>query len=474
MILSKKMKNTHLSKLLLTLTTKELKLLKKWVASPFFNQRTDVIQLLDLFLKYRKKDQDIPSKQEIFNHLYPNEAYEDHKVRMVISFLNRQTEQFLIYQEQQRGGVADKIILLKVYRKRVLEKPYKRVTREIEKTFDQTVQKNKAYYQLKYQYYQEQYKTEALVNRYERKHSIQAITDNLDIYIFLEKIREGISAVTHGQIAFIQYDLGIFEDLLTSLQEKPSLLENPAIATYYAAYLAILQPKDDVHFKAYQQLLENNQSIFDKEELSELYDIAYIYLLKRYIQGESEYLPDLFANYQKIIQLNLYEDKITQYHFKNIIDVGLKNGAYDWIEQFIVDYAPKLDKVHQNTLPRWAQASLARRRGQYQKALQLLTAIKVEDVNHSLTVRLTMTKIYFEINDWDALQKHLKAFEIYIRRLNKIEAHKKYYLDFILFAQKMSRINQHDKTEKAQLLETLKSSDMKFERKWLITYLTNL
>lgn len=165
--------NTKLLTLLEVLNHKELKLLKKWVQSPFFNQRTDVIQLLNLFLKYRKKAQAIPSKSDIFNHLFPNEPYDDHRIRMVMSFLYKLTERFSIYQQQQIELVPNKLTLLKIYRTRKLNKPFQKTAKEIEKLLEQIPYKNANYFRLKFRFHQEQLEYDISMKRFELKNNFQ-------------------------------------------------------------------------------------------------------------------------------------------------------------------------------------------------------------------------------------------------------------------------------------------------------------
>jgi len=468
------MEHTDLSRLLSTLTKKEFKLLKKWVASPFFNQRKDVVQLLDYYLLHRKKYQKTPTKLQVFNHLFPDEPFEDHKIRMVISFLNRQIEQFLVYQKQQEKSIANKLVLLEVYREKNLKKPFQKIAKKIERIFEKTRQRNANFYRLKYLFHQEQYKAEELTKRLHHKNSLQAIADNLDINILLEKIRESNITNAHQKMITSTYDLGLFEDLIIILKEKPRYLKNPAVATHYAAYLTILHPGQETYFNTYLELLEKHEAIFDKAELLDFYNILITYFVARFNLGETKYMVDIFNTYQKKIELGLYEEQINQYAYKNTVVSGLNTKAYDWIAQFIEAYTPKLVEEQQASFYNWAKGTLARRRGQYKKALQFLQATKFEDPQHNMSARLTMTKIHYTLKEWDALQKHLKAYEIYVRRFNKYAFVREKYLEFILYAQKIFRLNPYDKKEKEQLLQTLKANPTIMEKKWLLMCLNNI
>lgn len=466
------MKNTQLALLLSTLSSKEVIALKKWINSPFFNQRTDVIQLLDFYLKHYKKHQEAPAKTKAFSHLFPNESYNDHKIRMVISFLNKQTEQFLIYQKQQEL-LTDKLTLLEIYRERKMKKAYQKVTKGIEKKLAQTPLRNANYYRLKYRFHLEQIHTEESINRFQLKKNIQAILDTLDISILIEKIRESISALAHEKMADGKYDLGLYRKLVESLEENPKFLANPTVAIYHAASLVILYEEERKYFDQYAALLEKSHTLFSKSELLDFYTIATNYLGDRLNLGEKHYSVEIFSIYKKQLDLGLFDEKIVHYAFKNIIVAGLHNEDFDWTEQFIKNYTPKLAKEHQHSMSCLGFASLARRRGQTEKALQLLKATKFEDVIHNMTAKRMITMIYYEQKKWEALQMHLKAFEVYIRRLKNMQF-KANYLEMILFTQKVFRLNPYDKKEKAKLIQFLEHHPNILDKAWLLMCLNNM
>ena len=150
------MKQTQLTDLLNTLSNKEIQQLKKWIASPFFNKRKDVVQLFEFYLWYQKKNKEAPSKEQVFEHLFPKQLYDDHKVRLAMSFLKKLVEQFLIYQAEQEQKIRQKLTLAKIYRLRKLDKQAKQQLREVEKLlFDKMKQRGADYYEFSYQYHAE-------------------------------------------------------------------------------------------------------------------------------------------------------------------------------------------------------------------------------------------------------------------------------------------------------------------------------
>jgi len=75
------MNKSRLSEIFKSLDKREVKQLRKWVRSPFFNQREDVILLFDYLDKNRPLDK--PNKLDrkyIFSKIFPNEKYDEKKI----------------------------------------------------------------------------------------------------------------------------------------------------------------------------------------------------------------------------------------------------------------------------------------------------------------------------------------------------------------------------------------------------------
>ncbi|HRD82088.1 MAG TPA: hypothetical protein PLL53_15120, partial [Saprospiraceae bacterium] len=76
------MENTRLWQLLLTLTPEERQGLKKFVESPFFNQRPEAARLLDALLISFKKGRPAPGKEQVFEQVFEGRDFDDHRLRL--------------------------------------------------------------------------------------------------------------------------------------------------------------------------------------------------------------------------------------------------------------------------------------------------------------------------------------------------------------------------------------------------------
>jgi len=124
------MENTRLLKLLRTLSKTELQGLKKFVRTPFFNQRSEVPALLDWLLASLKNDRAAFDKTLAYKQVFDSENYDDHRVRMAMSFLYQITGQYLAVQSFLNNGVAYRKQLAAVFRERRLPEQAEKVCKE--------------------------------------------------------------------------------------------------------------------------------------------------------------------------------------------------------------------------------------------------------------------------------------------------------------------------------------------------------
>ena len=113
------MDNSRLLELFLCLSKKEIRDLRKFVNSPFHNQRSDVIQLFEYLVKYAygsKVDQ--LDKRLAFKFLYPKAAYQEKKMRYAMSFLYKSIQAFLSHQAYLTDPLLSQKALLQAMRQK--------------------------------------------------------------------------------------------------------------------------------------------------------------------------------------------------------------------------------------------------------------------------------------------------------------------------------------------------------------------
>ena len=123
------MKRTKLFLLLQQLTYDEIKKLKKAVHSPIYTTDKRVKSLYKVLRSYYpdySETQDF--KKKIFLKIFPKEAFNDQKLRRVISQLREITEQFLLQEHINKNEYLTGRILANVYKERKLYDLYQQKT----------------------------------------------------------------------------------------------------------------------------------------------------------------------------------------------------------------------------------------------------------------------------------------------------------------------------------------------------------
>ncbi|MEM0994255.1 MAG: hypothetical protein AAGI49_14545, partial [Bacteroidota bacterium] len=111
------MVKSQLIELLRTFDKKEIRACKKWLNSPFHNQRQDVVDLYNyLFTRdHLYKDKKL-EKAYVFKRIFPKEVFDDAKIRQTMYFLLKSLEEYLLYDRLKKDEVRNRILLAEIYR----------------------------------------------------------------------------------------------------------------------------------------------------------------------------------------------------------------------------------------------------------------------------------------------------------------------------------------------------------------------
>ena len=96
------MYDSQLIEYFLTLTAADRRELRKFVRSPFHNQREDVVQLFDYVDANVEKGQLKLKKEVVFAALFPDSAFDAKRLNYAMSFLTKALEAYLTQSEVTR------------------------------------------------------------------------------------------------------------------------------------------------------------------------------------------------------------------------------------------------------------------------------------------------------------------------------------------------------------------------------------
>ena len=462
------MENTRLLKLLRTLSKSELQGLKKFVRTPFFNRRSEVPALLDWLLVSLKNDRAVPDKAMAFKQIFGSEDYDDHRVRMAMSFLYQITGQYLAVQAFLDNGVSYRKQLAAVFRERSLPEQAEKVCNEAIDLQQHMPLRNADFMEERYQLLLEKHRLKVEIQRVDRQ-DLQAQSDQLDHAFLARKLWQACAMLSHQNVSNATYEFG-FLDAVLAHAEQSKALDNPAVAIYYYCYQALLNASESAHFQQFRRLLVLYSEQFPVEELRDLYILAINYCIRQYNAGNPEYLPQQFELYKQGLERRYFlsEGVISRYTYQNAATIGLVLRELEWVETFIHEYRPMLKDEHREGLFSFNLARLEYYRGNPGKALQLLQKAEYKDLLLNLAAKILQLKIFYELQEFDLLASHLQAIRSFIRRKKVMGYHRENYLNTVHFTQKLLEMNPFDKTQRAELRREIEETKAVAEKEWLL------
>ena len=298
---------------------------------------------------------------------------------------------------------------------------------------------------------------------------LQESANYFDQYYLFKKLYHLCAMLDRQHVVTPGYDTHYMEDIQRMVQDLP--FESPAIRTLEQLLLSLKNPAEPRHFRQLRELLRTYGAHFSTHMLRDLYFSVINFCIRKIRYGEKSYANELMSIYQEGIQKGvLFEDGyLSPWTFKNLVKLGIGLKEYKWTESFIAEYAPKLPPHMQEDALHFNLADLYYALQDYPKAQIHLRQVEFSDVQYSFGAKLTLTKIYYETEQEEALHSLLSSFKIFLQRKKLITREVKMpYLNFIRFVHKLSKARPNELDE---LRSEIQATEMLTARSWLLLQL---
>lgn len=464
------MENSKLISILKCLTNKQVKQLRDFIASPYFNKKEEVLALFDTLIRfYPDFEAKLVEKEAVFSLTRPEEPYNEKEMGYWMSDLVKLIEQFIVTEEVLQQPTAQFSHLLKTYLKWNLEKPFQRTMKNAFSYLKTLPYQDSQYYYHEFLLKEQEVAFFDKQKVHSHDESLQEAIDNLDIYYLSQKLKYSCEIVNRLNMLTSDYRLKLLDEILTYLDNEP-LNHIPPVAIYQSILLCLRQPDVETHFINLKDLLDKHATIFDPDEARGMYLYAINYCVGKINRGNSQYVSELFELYRRLLENRIiFENKyLSPWSYMNIVVVGSRNQEFDWTENFIHEYHTSLAPQFRENAYNYNLAYLYYIQKKYGKALKLLNEVQFDDVFYYIEAKSLLLRLYYELDETEPLLALCDAFKIYLRR-NKLIAENKreMYLNFIRFVSKLIKI-QKGKNE--LLLETqqmIKNTKLLVNAKWL-------
>jgi len=471
------MKDLKLVQTLLQLSKTERNKFKKFLLSPFFNNDDNLVSIFEFFETYLpNRLVDLPDKTFLWKKLFKGITYDDARLRKYFSDLLKLLSQFLALDLYQSDSITQDLSLLEVINSRKLNGLANNSVKNARVHLVSKPLQNAQTYLQRYQLERNYYELLNVEDNRKIRSNLEDINIYLDIFYLSEKLRLYCMALALQTISAHTYAIPYQEEIL-SIIEKKGFDNVPSVMVYAKLLRLFTNPADEDNYFSLRQLVSENNLIFPKSELTEIYSIIINYATIQINTGNNKFLSDLFEFYREVISQNiLMEDKsFSPWHYRNIVVIGLRLKEFSWIEQFIHSYAPLLPESQRENSLTFNLASLYFYQKKYDLVIKTLQSVEYDDYTYNLNSKTILICTYYDTGETDALFFLLDSFRAFLNRNYNIpEDRKNLYRNFISFSKKLAKMTPKDEKAKQKLTLELEQTKNVASKNWLLEKLAEL
>jgi hypothetical protein len=460
---AQKMQKSQLAQLIQSFSGQEKREILKFLRSPYFNVREDVIQLFDWFCAEKT-----PDKTKAKAQLSDADPLSDQSLQLRMTYLMRLLEQYLAQKEFDGNVIQQNISVAISLRKRGLLVPFERQKKWVQKSLESQPMRDVEYYASKFRLHWETHQLGSIVEPTNTEH-LQAASAAADIVYVAQKLR--LICLNAAQQAVYRADFqSSWESEVVQFAEHNFAAEIPVIAIYLHCYRMLRSPEEEQHFQQFKQMLLRSLDLFSPDENRSLFIWAINYCVRRLNLGEKRFFQEVTDLYKPGIEqgILLENDEISPYTYYNIVAAGLQTGDLEWVQFFIFQYKNALKKQYRESAFSFNLARLEYAQKHFDAVLELLQQVNYRDTLVNLAAKTLLLKTWYELDEMETLQSHLDAMRNYIHRKRVLGYHRNNSLNIIKYTDKLLNINWHEKNEVEKLREAILKEEHLTEREWLL------
>lgn len=481
------MKKNKLVETLQTLDSKEWKRFQNYLAAAQTRKNSKAVQLLALlhFNLVKNRENEV-SYELLTTALFPEKPDDLQKLREQMSILFKHLKKFLALLQTEEQTAYQQICFLEQLLKRGLYRVFEIHYKSIEASFNKISIDDEHYHYYRYLLARVNnlYFMSKHLNKFDP--NLQKMADNFDIYFISNKLKICCELLNRKNMVKGDYEIRMLKEIL-SLLEIPNqpYMEIPIIKAYYLILKGLQSPQTETYWLQLIKLLPKQVGILKKITLHELYNYVSNHYLSKNNKGESEHKETIFNIYKSMIDLDimLIEEKISHADYKNIVIIGLQLKKFDWVYKFIFDYKKAIPKEHQENAFTYSLSAYYYLTKEYEKALDLIRTVGSEDVYRFLSIKALQIKIFYDTNQFEAIDYLIKSQTAYLHRNKKMSSkYRKSTLNLLRFINRIAKLKEKKKfirkkkfqEEWQRLNEKVKKTEPIVNKKWLLEILNDL
>lgn len=213
-----------------------------------------------------------------------------------------------------------------------------------------------------------------------------------------------------------KYEFKILDKIIDYLGENP-VNEYPGIMILHKMRLLDLYPeKEHVYFEI-RELLKNNITKIDTEELRTIFVELFNYTKLRSIKRNPVFQKENYSILKDSIENGLYPKEgnyFSESSYITVVATALIEKDFDWAKEFMDNHKSLLNPDVRENAYNYCKAVFDYRTGSYGSALRRFARVEIDDFYYQMRVKNHQMKIYYETADFEMAKNIIDSFRHFL------------------------------------------------------------
>jgi hypothetical protein len=472
--------NYKLILLLDSLSDSELDKFRKFISSPYHNNRRNYLPFLEKVIEFSNNPSE-NKNDENFRLKISDKKLSDQTLRNRYSELYKLGEEFLVDIWLSENKLEKNKILLKKLLEKNLYSPFRINFRETynyaesKKFYNEKLKSLSELIEIHLTYLMNVKKEELLYNEYYEYTKIILCNNVINIIeMGFEFIQQEVNMRFYKPNYITEYLKTLNLDSIISEFRNSDNLMFRMTALYYYLYKANFDENNDEYYKISHKIFSEHFDQIEEDYKVKFFKIMINYCIRRFNEGNSHYKYELFKLYNEKLNQNLTEDlKINSYtfnHFRDFVFIGIAIKDFKWVENFIEKYSGLLPEELRDDEIKISYAKLDFEKKNFERSLSNLKKIKA--THYLLYIDTSMYKLYnnYELGEFEESYLEIDKLKHYFSN-NKIipKSHSLNIQNFLMIYKKLLKFKTEPiKIEPGYLEKEIKGIKDISNKEWLL------
>jgi hypothetical protein len=475
----KEVSKSKLGVLLKSLSKKEYNSFINYLDSSLFNKKKEIYEAAKFLFKFHPSfEHKNLSKDTLKKHI-DKSTKKLNNINLLMNSLLRHGEEFLVHNHVSESQGLKDLILLSEFNNRSIKKGFEnhvkssdhRIEKIAVQSFDQILNSFLIEHEIDVAFSKDQSLPfdQAIISK----------TTQLDVFFFYCKLKTYCEIISRSQFLKVEYPTDNFEKTLEWLKNFPELIKNPSIKIYFGLIQLLKNFENDEIYSQYIIILKEEYNNFNKDECINLFQTVSNHCIRRINNGSSYYLKELFNIYEFQAEKDLLvkEGFLHDRTVKNIIEVSIRAKKYQWAKNFLNQHIDFVDKEQKEMIYNYNFANINFGMNDLKTAKKHLVFVNIKDPFYQLSYRILLIKIYYSLNDTEAISTSISNFKAFFNREKNIsDIQKTIFSNLLFFINKLVLLKEKKNDleskkfvlKKEELKEQINNETKIADREWLL------